>query len=381
VSRVRRRLELIILGHIWALTPLLLVWFFFPAWRGGESPLDVRALTVLASLTAIYLLLRSYLTIKARAPGANLLWPYLEVAIITAVLIVLRNPVDALSILYFIPLASAVASLSARHLAGLVTAITAGYVLVILISDVPWSVTLVFRLVMFAAIASLYGWLIRTVTASARAAERAEFQAELSREIHDGIQHLLVTMGTRLELASHLITESPGRAAQIVTQEREAARRAADELRYLVRRLRAEAEHTDLASVLRIQVAAMAERWPFELEVEVPTDLPRLPPAVEHAILRVIQESLTNAAKHGAPERVDVRLSRADQSLHCAIKDDGRGFDPRTPGVEEGGLHYLQTRVASAGGTLEVRSAPGQGTLVVASFPIPEVKTWTKLGS
>ena len=85
-------------------------------------------------------------------------------------------------------------------------------------------------------------------------------------------------MGMRLELAARLVTEAPDRAAHILMAERETARRAADELRYLVRRLRA-APQADLAEALRTQIAAMADRWPFDLEVTAASELPRLAPA------------------------------------------------------------------------------------------------------
>lgn len=186
----------------------------------------------------------------------------------------------------------------------LAAATAAAYLLVIVATGSPWSIGLVYRLLIIGIMASLYGWVIRLVTASERATERAEFQRELAGEIHDGIQHHLITLGARLDLAHRLLAEAPARAAQILVQEREAARRAADELRYLVRRLRSGVlRGDDLASALRLQVVALAERWPFALEVEVPPSLPRLAPAAEHSLLRAIQESLTNVPSTRTPRR------------------------------------------------------------------------------
>jgi signal transduction histidine kinase len=137
------------------------------------------------------------------------------------------------------------------------------------------------------------------------AAEREDYQTELAREIHDGIQHLLVTLGARLELAGRLVREATDRAVQILAQEREMVR-ASDELRYLVRRLRTDRQHADLASALRAQVGALSDRWPFVLEVEVPPTLPRLSPAAEHAMLRVIQPQNRHAV--ALPAEVLVRV-------------------------------------------------------------------------
>lgn len=364
---MQRRLNLIILAHLWALAPLALIWFLVPAWRGGSTADVGRDLAVLAIAAAVYLLIRTWLTLTTRPQRVHLVWPFIDVAFVTAALVILRNPNDALFALYFIPLASGVASVSTGHAIGLAAAAAAGYLLVIQVSGELWSVRTLFRIGIIGAMASLYGWIVRTVGLYERAAERAEFQRLLAREIHDGIQHLLVTMGMRLELAARLVTEAPDRAAHILMAERETARRAADELRYLVRRLRA-APQADLAGALRTQIVAMAERWPFDLEVTASPSLPRLSPAAEHAVLRIIQEGLTNIARHARASRAEVRVEPADGHLRCMIRDDGVGFDPaRTNG---GGLAGLRERVQAAGGTLDIQSNPGAGTTVTATFPL-----------
>jgi signal transduction histidine kinase len=312
-----------------------------------------------------------------------MVWPYVDVLLITAALAILRDPTDALAMVYFLPLASAVASGSLANLLGLTAVASAGMLLVIVSAEVPWTVSIVYRLVAIGVVASVYGWAIKTVARYERAAERADYQNELAREIHDGIQYLLAAIGARLELARRLVTEDPGRAEQILGEEGETVRRAGDELRYLVRRLHAEAQQMDLAAALRQQVAAMADRWAFTVDVSIPARLPRLIPQAEHAILRVIQESLTNAAKHAQARHVDVQFLVADGTLQCAIRDDGVGFDPDAAARadEGGGIPRLRERVVAAGGTLAVRSARGQGTTITAAFPIRETEPWRRHGS
>jgi len=170
-------------------------------------------------------------------------------------------------------------------------------------------------------------------------------------------------------------------------------RRAGDELRYLVRRLRDGAQQTDLGTALRQQVSAMADRWSFDVDITIPERLPRLSPAAEHAVLRVIQESLTNAAKHARASRVTIAIDVAESHLRCTIRDNGVGFHAQPDGggtyppavgaAPEGGhgLGNLRERVADAEGTLEIRSSPGQGTLISASFRIPERIWWKRFVS
>ncbi len=370
---MQRRLNLIILAHLWVLAPLALVWFLAPAWRGGSPPGTLRELTILAGVTAAYLVARTWLTLTGRLPRLRPLWPFVDVVLITAGLAFVRNPNDALFALYFIPLASAVASLSTPQAFGLTGTAAVGYLLVIQLSGELWSVRTLFRVVILAVMASLYGWIIKTVSRFERAAERAAYQAQLAREIHDGVQHLLVTMGLRLELASRLMAEAPQRAEQILAAERETARRAADELRYLVRRLRP-APQADLATALRTQIAAMADRWPFDLEITAASSLPRLTPAAEHAVVRVIQECLTNVARHAAARKAEVRVEATNGTLRCTVRDDGSGFDPAR--IDGSGLAGLQERVRAAGGTLVIQSQPGAGTTITATFPVPQGQRW-----
>jgi signal transduction histidine kinase len=375
---VQRQLQLIVLGHIWALAPLAGAWFLVPGWRGENPPPATPALVILTIAAGAYLAVRTALTLTSRGGWLAMLWPYVDALLITGALLAIRNPRDAMSILYFIPMASGVALLSVPHLVGLTAVMIAGYAVVIVTTGTPWAVDMLFRIIVIALIASLYGRVIRLVTAYAREVERAEYQAALAREMHDGIQHLLVTLSARLELATRLLAEAPSRAAAIVAAERDTARRASDELRYLVRRGRTQ-DGAGVAGTLRAQLAATAERWPFTLSVDLPPALPYVPPATELAVLRVIQESMTNAAKHAKAATVEVRLLHSDGALTCTIRDDGVGFDPAAAG--ERGLAGLRDRVRSLGGSLTVSTAAGTGTTITAVFPLSQRERWLQSAS
>ncbi|HJZ26199.1 MAG TPA: ATP-binding protein, partial [Streptosporangiaceae bacterium] len=97
------------------------------------------------------------------------------------------------------------------------------------------------------------------------------------------------------------------------------------------------------------------------------TDL-RMAGHVETAVYRTAQEALQNVAKHAAAQSVRIRLSRHAERVLLEVSDDGAGFDPAQ--VNGGyGLRGMRARVAEAGGTLTVRSAPGAGTHVCAMVP------------
>jgi PAS domain S-box-containing protein len=99
----------------------------------------------------------------------------------------------------------------------------------------------------------------------------------------------------------------------------------------------------------------------------------RLPSEVETALYRIVQEALTNAAKHAVPagaKNVSVTLQRVDGHVLATIEDDGPGFDPETAGAGRLGLVGMRERAALLGGTLEVESAPGSGTTIYARLPV-----------
>jgi signal transduction histidine kinase len=393
VRQLQRRLELIVLAHLWVLAPLSLAWFLVPRWRTSAHSSDaVRDLAALTVIAAGYVAVRSWVALR-RSASPLPVWPYVDVLLITAALDVLHSPTDAMAFLYLLPLASTAATGSLLNLGTLAALATAGLAFVMVRSNVAWGIEIIYRVIIIGVVASVYGAMMRLVAAHERVAERQTYQRELSREIHDGVQYLLAVISARLELARRLIFEDPDRAAAMIEGEATTVRRAGDELRYLVRRLRTDTYQVDLGTALRQQVSALADRWAFDVDVVIPDHLPRLSPASEHAVLRVIQESLTNVAKHAEASRVTVAVNVDGPHLHCTVQDDGIGFrqepDSAAPPLTDSdaavngghGLENLRERVAAAAGTLNVRSSPGQGTTISASFRIPDRTPWKPFAS
>jgi signal transduction histidine kinase len=96
----------------------------------------------------------------------------------------------------------------------------------------------------------------------------------------------------------------------------------------------------------------------------------RLPPNIETAIFRIVQESLTNVIMHAQASRVDMVISRKDDTVAAIIEDNGVGFFPSLAmNGEHLGLFGMRERVEMLGGTLAIESEPGQGTIVKAEVP------------
>jgi signal transduction histidine kinase len=93
---------------------------------------------------------------------------------------------------------------------------------------------------------------------------------------------------------------------------------------------------------------------------------------MEEELLRIGQEAVSNAVRHAAAARIEVQLIYQAARVSLRVEDDGRGFDPSKNGAEgHYGLQGMQERAGEIDATLELRSAPGEGTLVSVEAPVP----------
>jgi two-component system sensor histidine kinase DegS len=126
-----------------------------------------------------------------------------------------------------------------------------------------------------------------------------------------------------------------------------------------------------LLSALQKHARALHSRHGKLVELHVSGDARRLPPPVEDASFRIIQEALNNVVKHAGSERADVLLEFAAECLCVSVVDAGVGFDPSTP-RQTGtfGMSSMRERAERVGGMLRIDSAPGRGTRVIAELPL-----------
>ena len=205
-----------------------------------------------------------------------------------------------------------------------------------------------------------------------------EERTRLAREIHDTLAQQLTGIVLELEAADTLLNRgSEQRAKSSVEKARELARGALQEARRSVWNLRpAPLSATGLVAAIGHEVEAWEERTgiPARFKARSVPQHPSLSPSAEVALLRIGQEALSNAARHGRAEHVDVELRAHAQELILSVRDDGIGFDPSASAPREDcfGLDGMAERARNAGGTLTVVSAPGQGTTVTTRLPLTE---------
>jgi signal transduction histidine kinase len=209
--------------------------------------------------------------------------------------------------------------------------------------------------------------------AASRRAVVAEMDGErrrIERDLHDGAQHHLVSLRLTLGLVEHQVSTAQfGKARERIEQV---------------------AEQIDIAESILAETA-MGVSSPLlaevglvrALEKELASGQPpvavdacdvddRFPHDVESAVYFCCLEAVNNARKHAPGATIDVRLCTEDGRLRFTVQDDGPGWDQcRVTGSPGRGLRNVTARISAVGGRIEVRSAPGQGTTVEGSVPLP----------
>lgn len=136
-------------------------------------------------------------------------------------------------------------------------------------------------------------------------------------------------------------------------------------------------DHLGLVPALRWLAKSWLEPRGIRTNIEVNSDQRRLPPELETAIFRVLQEAIINIARHSAARNVLVWLRFRDYHIHIGVEDDGVGFDLANASdgqdqVRGLGLLGMEERIALLGGELEINSAPGNGTQIHLRVPLPD---------
>jgi signal transduction histidine kinase len=238
----------------------------------------------------------------------------------------------------------------------------AGYVFVGLITVLPW--------VAGRAVQARQ----RGGEETARAAVVAE-RSRIARELHDMVAHAVSIMVVKVEAADAVLDRRPDQAHEQLAAVKRTGREALAEMTRLLGMLRADGEALELAP--QPGIGRLPELIGEVQAAGLPVDYAAvgteraLPPGVDLAAYRVIQEALTNARKHGGDRtKARVRLTYAEHALTIDVDDDGRGS---TNGHSGGhGLVGMRERLGLYGGTLEAGPAPAGGYAVHAVIPLEE---------
>lgn len=202
---------------------------------------------------------------------------------------------------------------------------------------------------------------------------RESERARIARELHDDVGQILVGLSLNMSAEGDRLAsgQAAGRLAswqQLVGETLTHLRRAILDLRPPV------LEKQGLAEELGSYIAHLRPVINQKVELVIDPDLGRLPPDIEMAAFRIIQQALSNAIEHSGARHLVIAVHIEDRALRISVRDDGRGFDPtavaKTSQWGQIGLLNMRARAAEVGGNVDIVSAPLQGTEVRATFPL-----------
>jgi signal transduction histidine kinase len=196
-------------------------------------------------------------------------------------------------------------------------------------------------------------------------AAQDEARRRLERNIHDGAQQQLVALAVKLRLAQSLVSKDPGRAEEVLTELQSQTGETLENLRDLARGI-----YPPLLADKGLAAALEAQARKSVVPVDVsPDGVQRYPQEVEAAMYFSVLEALQNVAKYAEASHVDVVLGATKSRVRFEVRDDGVGFDPSGVGYGTG-LQGIADRLSALDGSVDIRSAPGAGTVVAGAIPV-----------
>ncbi|MBL6764186.1 MAG: response regulator [Verrucomicrobiae bacterium] len=196
----------------------------------------------------------------------------------------------------------------------------------------------------------------------------------IARELHDGVSQILASVRFRCQMLTDRL--GPDFDPSVMTElsathgHLEAALR---EVRNISHDLRpSELDDLGLIPAIRSLTDHFRLRTGLTLKISAPKLRKRLPPEIELAAYRILQESLTNIERHARAGLVEIAVEKKRGSLTLTVRDDGCGFGPNTAGKSAGlGLVNMRERADFINGTVAIRSAPQDGTTIELYIPLP----------
>jgi signal transduction histidine kinase len=355
----------------------------FEATDAGEVGATLDAVDLATGAVAFALIL-----LRRRAP-----LPVLVAALIAGIWSMLPDDDHAvLQVAVFLALYT-VASTSNRRTAWTAGAVTAGvlFLTAVLTTSAAWYDSEGLELVAWALVATAVGDATRSrrayVAAIQERAERAEHALEeearrqvmeerlrIARELHDVVAHHIAVINVQAGVATHLVRDDPAGAEEALTHVRRGAKSVLDEMSGILSVLRRPDETTTATDPLPTLdqldgLIASFNDLGFEVEWHTTGERQGVAPAVQLAAYRIVQESLTNAHRHGRSPRACLRVDYTRDTLSVEVLNDA-ATSRSTPGRRGHGIIGMRERAAAAGGTIDVGPTADRRFRVFATLPV-----------
>jgi signal transduction histidine kinase len=213
---------------------------------------------------------------------------------------------------------------------------------------------------------------LRELSTQLRTAQEVE-RKHLSRELHDEVGQMLT--GLRMELAAlaRLNWKSDPDVAGRITHAKSTVEQTLKLVRNIAMLVRPSMlDDLGLSPAISWQTREFSRATGVDVQLRVDPGADSLPDAYRTCIYRIVQEALTNCARHAGAKRIQVTFGSVGDALKLTIHDDGIGFDRSSRASRGMGLVGMEERVRELGGRFAVKSSPGVGTQIEVDLPVPK---------
>lgn len=195
---------------------------------------------------------------------------------------------------------------------------------------------------------------------------------DIAREIHDTVGHNMTALLVQLQLAEALWKQKSDVTEEVLHTCYELARKSLQEVRASVRALKEEKDLGNIIEGMKGMLHDFSKVTKVQIAFHLQGDPIIIPLSLQPTLLRIMQESLTNAKRHGKASLCEVKLSCLDEKVVLSISDNGIGVNEVSPGF---GLMNMKERVEEHGGMIRFESEKEKGFRLKVEFPLKE-KIW-----
>jgi signal transduction histidine kinase len=212
--------------------------------------------------------------------------------------------------------------------------------------------------------------LFKAEIAQAKSILRVDERTRLSVELHDAISQTLTGVAFQVDAAKKTLSTDPAATGNYLSVARRTLLSCREELRRCIWDLRNDTLGTsDFAAALKMTVAPCVGH--ADVTIRFPVHRQQISDTTAHAVMNIIRELSVNAVRHGSARRIWIAGEHKDNTIRFSVRDDGSGFVPENrPGPMQGhfGLQGVKERIAKLGGSLSIKSAPGEGTKIIVEI-------------
>ena len=200
----------------------------------------------------------------------------------------------------------------------------------------------------------------------------------IARELHDGVAQSLGYLNLKIRQVSDFVSsQNTVKALTELNEIRKVVQDTYEDIRESIDQLSAEMRNLPMIPAMANYIREFGNNNGLKVRFDYNRPFPELSPVAELQLYRIAQEALTNVRRHAQATEVEVKLENSKGAVEMLVKDNGRGFvlddlEEKPPGYH--GLNIVKERAEMLGGTLDISTAPGEGTALMVSLPLDKVR-------